>query len=120
MLLLQVEFNNRRMLDVFLNGERVEFDEQTRLDFSRVTVVKQNQSKVGIYFNSGVSIDSGVSIEGFLVYQISIPKQFKGRYNDCIPRIDALCFLQNHTTTSSHEKHIDCFCLFFTVSLFGN
>ena len=67
------------MLDAFLNGERVEFDEQTRLDFSRVTVVKQNQSKVGIYFNSGVSIDAR-AIKGFLIYQMSIPKQFKGRY----------------------------------------
>ena len=71
------------MLDVFLNGERVEFDEQTRLDFSRVIVVKQNQSRVGIYFNSGVSIDTR-AIEGLLVYQMAIPKQFKGRYNDCI------------------------------------
>lgn len=70
------------MLDVFLNGERVDFDEQTRLDFSRVTVVKQNQSKVGIYFNSGVSIDTR-AIKGFLIYQMSIPKQFKGRYQRC-------------------------------------
>ena len=67
------------MLDVFLNGERAEFDEQTRLDFSRVTVVKQNQSKVGIYFNSGVSVYTE-AIKGFLIYQMSIPKQFKGRY----------------------------------------
>ena len=69
------------MLDVFLNGERVEFDEETRLDFSKVTVVKQNQSRVGIYFNSGVSIDTK-AIEGFLIYQMSVPKKFKGRYNN--------------------------------------
>lgn len=66
------------MVDVFLNGERVEFDEQTRLDFSRVTVEKQNQSKIGVYFNSGVSIDAK-AIEGFLTYQMSIPKRFKGQ-----------------------------------------
>ena len=68
------------MVDVFLNGERVEFDEQTRLDFSDVIVVKQNQSKIGIYFSSGVSIDTK-SIDGFLTYQMSIPKGFKGQYD---------------------------------------
>ena len=72
-----MEFNNRRMIDVFVNGERVEFDEQTRLDFSRVFIVKQNQTKIGVYFDSGVSIDTR-TIEDFLTYQISIPVRFKG------------------------------------------
>ena len=76
-LYFQVEFNNRRMINVFVNGERVEFDEQTTLEFSRVIVEKQNRSKIGIYFHSGVSVDIK-AIEDFLIYQISIPARFKG------------------------------------------
>ena len=67
------------MIDVFVNGERVEFDEQSRLDFSGVFIVQQNQSKIGIYFNSGVSIVTK-AIEDFLTYQISIPTRFKGNW----------------------------------------
>ena len=64
---------------MFVNGERVEFDEQTRLDFSGVFIVKQNQSKLGIYFTSGVSVAIKAK-EDFLTYQISIPTRFKGLY----------------------------------------
>ena len=67
------------MVDVFVNGERVEFDEQSRLDFLGVFIVQQNQSKIGIYFNSGVSIVTK-TIEDFLTYQISIPTRFKGNW----------------------------------------
>ena len=66
-------------MDVFVNGDQIEFDEQTRLDFSGVYVQKHNQSKIGIYFTSGVSISTR-AIEGFLIYQISIPTRFKGLY----------------------------------------
>ncbi len=76
---LKVEFNSRRMVDVFVNGDRVEFDEQTRLDFSGVFIVRQNQSGIGIYFTSGISINTR-AIEDFLTYQISIPIRFKGLY----------------------------------------
>jgi hypothetical protein len=60
-----------------VNGDRVEFDEQTRLDFSGVLIEKRNQSKIGIHFTSGISIDIK-AIEDFLTYQISIPTRFKG------------------------------------------
>ena len=60
-----------------MNGDRVEFDEQTRLDFSGVLIEKRNQSKIGIHFTSGISIDIK-AIEDFLTYQISIPTRFKG------------------------------------------
>jgi hypothetical protein len=76
---MKIDFNSRRRLDVFVNGERVEFDEQTRLDFSGVFIVKQNQSKLGIYFTSGVSV-AIKAIEHFLTYQISISTRFKGLY----------------------------------------
>lgn len=76
---MKIDFNSRRRLDVFVNGERVEFDEQTRLDFSGVFIVKQNQSKLGIYFTSGVSVAIKAK-EDFLTYQISIPTRFKGLY----------------------------------------
>ncbi|CAB4032217.1 Hypothetical predicted protein [Paramuricea clavata] len=75
---VQIDFNSRRRLDVLVNGERVEFDEQTRLDFSGVFIVKQNQSKLGIYFTSGVSVTIKAT-EDFLTYQISIPTRFKGK-----------------------------------------
>ncbi|XP_028415602.1 sushi domain-containing protein 2-like isoform X2 [Dendronephthya gigantea] len=74
----QVEFNSRRTIDVFINRERVVFDEQTRLDFTGVFIVKQNQAKFGIYMNSGVSIDVS-AIEDFLTYEISVPVRFKGK-----------------------------------------
>ena len=67
------------MMGVFVNGHLIEFDEQTRLDFSGVYIQKHNQSKIGIYFTSGVSIDT-TAIEDFLVYQISVPTRFKGLY----------------------------------------
>ncbi|XP_028416703.1 sushi domain-containing protein 2-like, partial [Dendronephthya gigantea] len=75
---VQFEFNRRRSIDVLVNGERVEFDEQTRLDFTGVFIVKQNQSKFGTYFASGVAIVV-TSVEDFLTYQISVPLRFKGR-----------------------------------------
>lgn len=62
---------------MFVNGERIGFDEQTRLDFTGVFIVKENQLKFGIYFTSGIII--GVtSVEDFLTYQISVPLRFKG------------------------------------------
>jgi hypothetical protein len=79
MLFLKVEFNRRRKIDVWVNRERVEFDEQTRLDFTGVFAARQNQSKIVIYFNSGVSI-AIKAIEDFLTYQISIPTKFKGLF----------------------------------------
>ena len=66
-------------MDVLINGDRVEFDEQKRLDFAGVFILKHNQSKIGVYFTSGVSIDIR-AIEDFLAYQISIPTRFKGLY----------------------------------------
>lgn len=66
-------------MDTFVNGDRVDFEEQSRLDFNEVFIVNQNHSKIGIYFAIGVSIDI-TSIENFLTYQISIPKRFKGNY----------------------------------------
>ena len=77
------------MMDVFVNGHLIEFDEQTRLDFSGVYIQKHNQSKIGIYFTSGVSIDTR-AIEDFLVYLISIPTRFKGL---CLIRIKELLLL---------------------------
>ena len=65
------------MMGVFVNGDPIEFDKQTRLDFSGVYIQKHNESKIGIYFTSGVSIDTR-AIEDFLVYQISVPTRFKG------------------------------------------
>ncbi|XP_028417110.1 sushi domain-containing protein 2-like [Dendronephthya gigantea] len=75
---VQFEFNRRRSIDVLVNGERVEFDEQTRLDFTGVFIVKQNQTKFGTYFTSGVAIVV-TSVEDFLTYQISVPLRFKGK-----------------------------------------
>jgi hypothetical protein len=60
-----------------VNGDRVEFDEQTRLDFSGVFIEKRNQTRIGIYFTSGISVNTR-AIEEFLTYQISIPARFKG------------------------------------------
>ena len=74
------------MIDVFVNGDRVEFDEQTRLDFSDVFLVRQNQSEIRIYFTSGIFIDTKET-EGFLTYQISIPTRFKGSYLITICRV---------------------------------
>ena len=76
--IVQVEFNSRRKIDVFVNRERVEFDEQTRLDFTGIFAVRENKSKISIYFTSGVSVVVKV-VENFLTYQISIPTKFKGR-----------------------------------------
>ncbi|XP_028415613.1 sushi domain-containing protein 2-like [Dendronephthya gigantea] len=76
--IVQFEFNNRRRVDVLVNGEHVEFDEQTRLDFTGVFIVKQNQSKFGTYFTSGVAVVV-TSVEDFLNYQISVPLRFKGK-----------------------------------------
>ena len=78
------------MMDVSVNGDRIEFDEQARLDFSGVYIQKHNQSKIGIYFTSGVSMDTR-AIEDFLVYQISIPTRFKGLYLLAILEIFQLC-----------------------------
>ena len=75
----QVEYNSRRLIDVYVNGDRIEFDEQTRLDFDGVFIQKYNDSKIGIYLNSGVSIVTR-AIENFLVYEISIPTRFKGKH----------------------------------------
>ena len=78
---LKVEFNRRRLIDVLVNGNHVEFDEQPRLDFLDVFITKRNRSKVSIFFTTGVSIDIK-SIEDFLTYQISVPKRFKGYVRD--------------------------------------
>ena len=64
-------------MDVFINGDRVEFDEQTTLDFTGVFVTKQNQSKLSVFFNSGVSIDVK-AIKELLACEISISARFKG------------------------------------------
>ncbi|XP_046863081.1 protein mesh-like isoform X2 [Xenia sp. Carnegie-2017] len=74
---IQVEFNKRQKIIVYSNGEKIEFDEQTRLDFKEVFLIKHNVTKIGIYFSSGVSVETK-SIEDFLNYQISIPQKFKG------------------------------------------
>ncbi|XP_028416696.1 uncharacterized protein LOC114540886 [Dendronephthya gigantea] len=73
---VQFEFNNRRSIDVLVNGERVEFDEQTRLDFTGVFIVKQNESIFRTYSTAGVAIVV-TSVEDFLTYQISVPLRFK-------------------------------------------
>ena len=75
----KVEFNKRQKIIVYANGEKIEFDEQTRLDFKEVFLIKHNVTKIGIYFSSGVSVETN-SIEDFLNYQISIPQKFKGNY----------------------------------------
>ncbi|XP_028415599.1 sushi domain-containing protein 2-like isoform X2 [Dendronephthya gigantea] len=75
---VQFEFNNRRSIDVLVNGERVEFDEQTRLDFTGVFIVKQNESIFRTYSTPGVAIVV-TSVEDFLTYQISVPSRFKGK-----------------------------------------
>ena len=75
--LSKVEFNNRRLIDVLVNGNHVEFDEQSRLDFLDVFIVKRNGSKVSIFLTTGVSVDIK-PIEDFLTYQISVPTRFKG------------------------------------------
>ena len=67
-------------MHVHVSSALVEFDEQSRLDFTGVFIVKQNQSEVGIYFNSGLSVVAK-SIESFLTYEISIPQKFKGQYH---------------------------------------
>lgn len=77
--LLKVEYNSRRSIVAFVNGEKIEFDEQRRLDFRDVFVIKHNETEVGIYFSSGVSVETK-SIDQFLTYQISIPTRFKGNY----------------------------------------
>jgi hypothetical protein len=92
--ILKVEYNSRRTIDVFVNGDRIEFDEQTRLDFSEVFIVKNNQSKINVHFTSGVSIDIR-AIEEFLVYQISIPTRFKGLYVT-IEKFEDVAFFRQH------------------------
>ena len=64
-------------MDVFINGDRVDFDEQSTLDFIGVFVKKQNRSKLSVFFHSGVSIDVE-AIEELLAYEISISARFKG------------------------------------------
>ncbi|XP_028410519.1 sushi domain-containing protein 2-like isoform X2 [Dendronephthya gigantea] len=75
---VQIEYNKRRKIDVLVNGDRAEFDEESRLDYTGVFVVKQNQSKIGVYFASGESLHITV-VEEFLTYQISIPVRYKGK-----------------------------------------
>ena len=66
-------------MDVLVNGELIDFDEQSELDFTEVFVVKQNQSRINVYFSSGVSL-TVIAIEQFLNYEILIPPRFKGWY----------------------------------------
>ena len=64
-------------MDVFINGDRVEFDEQSTLDFTGVFLTKQNQSKLSVFFHSGVSI-AVKAMKELLAYEISISARFKG------------------------------------------
>ena len=92
------------MIDVFVSGDRVEFDEQTRLDFSGVFIIKQNQSEIGMYFTSGISIDTK-AIEDFLTYQISIPTRFKGLY---LIRIEEFLKILPANRTGHILSYIQC------------
>ena len=64
-------------MDVFINEERMDFDEQSRLDFNGVFVINENRSKLSVFLNSGVSMDVK-AIEELLLYEITIPVKFKG------------------------------------------
>ena len=75
----KVEYSSQRLIDVLVNGELVVFDEQSELDYSEVSVVKQNESRIRIYFGAGVSL-TVIAIEQFLNYEILIPQRFKGWY----------------------------------------
>ena len=62
---------------MFINEERMDFDEQSRLDFDGVFVINENRSKLSVFLNSGVSMDVKAT-EELLLYEITIPVKFKG------------------------------------------
>ena len=62
---------------MFINEERMDFDEQSRLDFNGVFVINDNRSKLSVFLNSGVSMDV-TATEELLLYEITIPVKFKG------------------------------------------
>ena len=64
-------------MDVLINEERMDFDEQSRLDFDGVFVINENRSKISVFLNSGVSMDV-IATEELLLYEITIPVKFKG------------------------------------------
>ena len=68
------------MVEVLVNKEKVEFDEQSILDFRGVSVTSYvNTSRFAVIFNSGIS----VTIEGhreLLGLQLLVPTAYKGIY----------------------------------------
>ena len=66
------------MVEVLVNKEKVEFDEQSILDFRGVSVTSYvNTSRFAVIFNSGIS----VTIEGhreLLGLQLLVPTVYKG------------------------------------------
>ena len=71
--------NGRGLVDVLVNGERVDFDELSLLEFTGVSVLYYtNTTKYSVIFNSGIS----VTVEGqqeLLGLVTLVPTVFKGK-----------------------------------------
>ena len=82
------------MVDVLVNGKKVQFDEQSMRDFQGVTVMRYpNTSKFAVIFNSGIS----VTVEGqrdLLGIQLLVPTTYKGTSRDARKCMQSLrcCF----------------------------
>ncbi|XP_073244634.1 uncharacterized protein [Porites lutea] len=75
---VQIHLNGRGLVDVLVNGEMVDFDELSFLEFNGVSVLKYvNTSKYSAIFHSGIS----VTVEGqteLLGLVTLVPTMFKG------------------------------------------
>nr|XP_058948028.1 protein mesh-like [Pocillopora verrucosa] len=75
---VQIQLNGRGLVDVLVNGERVDFDELSLLEFTGVSVLYYiNTTKYSVIFNSGIS----VTVEGqqeLLGLVTLVPTVFKG------------------------------------------
>lgn len=70
------------IFQILVNGDLVEFEEFSKLDFNGFSVSKNsNESKHSIIFNSGVSM-TFQRVEDILNMMLMIPPKFKG--NSCI------------------------------------
>lgn len=75
---VQIQLNGRGLVDVLVNGERIDFDELSLLEFTGVSVLYYtNTTKYSVIFNSGIS----VTVEGqqeLLGLVTLVPTIFKG------------------------------------------
>ena len=75
---LQVHINGRNEMEVLVNGDQMEFNEESMMDFEGVIILKYNNtSKYSAIFSSGISVTVEKAGD-ILQMMLLVPPIFKG------------------------------------------